>query len=213
MHCPLRTSHSLTVSSKDPLTRRLLAGLNWQQNTKLSWPRNSTRPSEVCASHNRMVLSSLAVATKGSSPFDQHTSLMPRLCPTSVALDCIAYSMPRFAGNSGSLRSQILTLPSALAEAQRAALSFVKREGANWTLDTARLCSPYIGRQTKGEASVSDEDETSSASSSSSLSMGRFLDIIKELFADCCVFTTLFDRVLAYLEDASVQLNDVYLKM
>ncbi|KAL2619927.1 hypothetical protein R1flu_000132 [Riccia fluitans] len=35
---PVLTSHSLTVSSKEPETIRFHCGLKWTQNTKLVWP-------------------------------------------------------------------------------------------------------------------------------------------------------------------------------
>ena len=42
-------------------------------------------------------------------------------------------------------KSQILTLPSAEAEAHKAACCLVSFDGASFTDDTARLCSPYMG--------------------------------------------------------------------
>jgi hypothetical protein len=59
-----------------------------------------------------------------------------------------------------------LTLPSALADAHNAAWCFVNLDGANFTEDTARLCSPYIGKHTNGDASSSSsvfiaEDDSS----------------------------------------------------
>ena len=87
-HCPLRTSQSFTVSSNEPLANRFDEGLNWQQNTKLSCPRNSTSESDVCASKIRRVLSSDAVAQYASAAplFDQQTSLIPRECPINVVI-------------------------------------------------------------------------------------------------------------------------------
>jgi len=44
-HSPLRTSHNLTVSSKEPETRRLPWGEKATEKQKLEWPLNSTRVS------------------------------------------------------------------------------------------------------------------------------------------------------------------------
>lgn len=161
-HCPLRTSQSLTVSSKEPLANKLDDGLNWQQKTKLSCPRNSTSESDVCASKIRNVLSSDAVAQYGSvAPlFDQQTSLMPREWPMSVAIGDNKNGYPPFVPRTpicvkGSPKSQIFTVPSADDDAHNAAWFFVSLDGANRTADTARLCSPYIGKHTNCEPSAS----------------------------------------------------------